>query len=445
MSTPAPFSLLHEFPQRYDALVRFLRRKTGSSDEAREIAHDTWLRLAERAQADAAGAEMAEDARAYLCTVAAHIGLDRQRRAQWMSHYVQGSQATQAPASHAPDVAEGLMYRQAVMAVEAVLAALPDRARNVFVAHRIHGEPQAQIAERLGVSLNTVERDLMHAADRMEAALLHWRGDAAGRSAESAATSALPSALASSHTAPRPSPRRKSLAALLAGVSMFTTGTVLWRHWRDEALRWSSAFATPRARRLVQPLRDGSTLTLDAQSRVRLDWDAHHRVTHLLEGAAFFAVQPDATRPFVVHAAGVTATVLGTRFGVELEPDGAVRVQVEEGRVQVDTGPGAQPVVLRAGQGVRVGTRGTVQPTAGPVADWRAGRLHFEAAPLAQVAQTLSRYTAQDVRADPRVQALRISGMVQVADMGDWLRALPATLPVRTVREEGGGVWIAPR
>ena len=55
-------------------------------------------------------------------------------------------------------------------------AALPERMQAALLAHRLHGERQADIAQRLQVSLNTVERDLMQADACLEAALLRWRG-----------------------------------------------------------------------------------------------------------------------------------------------------------------------------------------------------------------------------------------------------------------------------
>ncbi len=420
MSTPARLSLLDEFPLRYDALVRFLRRRTGSGDEAREIAHDTWLRLAE--QPGPAGAHV-EDARAYLCTAAAHIGLDRQRRAQWLQGHARESAATGATASHAPDVADGLMYRQALATVEAALAALPARAREAFLAHRVHGESQGVIAARLGVSLNTIERDLMAAGDRIESALRRWRGDARPEA--------------------RTRGRRKSLASLLALAGVGVSGTLGWHLWREHALRWQAAYATQRGRSLERPLPDGSALTLDAQSRIELAYDARRRGARLLEGAAFFAVRHDAARPFVVQARDVTVTVLGTRFGVEIEPGGAVLVQVESGRVRVERGGAAQEI--GAGEGLRIAPGEAPRATTGPAAPWRHGRLHFDAVPLDEATARLARYARFGLRTDARAARLRISGTVEIAHAADWLQALPGVLPVRVVREGDGGMLVAGR
>ncbi len=416
MSTPARLSLLDEFPLRYDALVRFLRRRMGNGDDAREIAHETWLRLAE--QHDTPGVYV-EDARAYLCTAAAHIGLDRQRRTQWLQSHTLESAVTGATASHTPDVADGLMYRQALAAVEAALAALPARMREAFLAHRVQGESQSAIAERLGVSLNAVERDLTAAGDRIEAALRHWRGDP--RSQQTRAKG-----------------RRKSLASLLALGGFGVTGTFGWRLWHEQALRWSGNYAAAHGRTLTQPLPDGSSLALDAQSRIAFDYGARHRGARLLEGAAFFTVQHDAQRPFVVQALDVVVTVLGTRFGVEIEPGGAVLVQVESGRVRVERAGATLAEGLGAGEGLRATPGNPPEAVSGIAAPWRHGRLHFNAVPLGEATARLARYARFNLRTDARAARLRISGTVEIAGAADWLQALPSALPVRVVRENGG-------
>lgn len=429
-----PDSPLHEFPRSYQAIVHFLRRRMGNIEDAREVAHEAWLRLAERqlerpaepAQASSASAcAAAVDPRAYLYAVAANLGTDRQRRAQWLQGHLSQRSETGAGASHEPDVAEGLMYRPALAAIDAALAALPERAREVFIAHRVHDERQADIASRLGVSLNTVERDLIGANDRVEAALRRWRGEDARHGGVSKG-------------------RRTKLASLLGLGGLGLLGAAGgWQRWRHEALRWQAALAAPHGQRLRQSLPDGSTLTLDARSRVELAFDARRRAVRLLQGAAFFDVNGDAGRPFVVDAGAVTVTVLGTRFGVEVGAGGVVLVQVEHGRVQVAQGDRTERLV--AGQGLQLTPDGAARAVAGPAATWREGRLRFEGVSLGDAVDRLSSYASFPLRVDGRAAQLRVSGTVEIARMADWLSALPAALPVRLVREADGGVLLAAR
>lgn len=82
-------------------------------------------------------------------------------------------------------------------------------------------------------------------------------------------------------------------------------------------------------------LADGTIVTLDAGTRLRvLEMGARRRVD-LLQGHAFFQVAKDAQHPFLVTAMDKTVRALGTAFDVRVEPD-AVAVTLVEGRVRVD-------------------------------------------------------------------------------------------------------------
>jgi transmembrane sensor len=96
--------------------------------------------------------------------------------------------------------------------------------------------------------------------------------------------------------------------------------------------------ASPEPRRLVR-LEDGSTAAFsgDAIYTVRRASGSGTLVVELAEGAAHFDVVPDASRTFEVHAAAVIVRVVGTSFHVERK-DGLVRVAVEHGRVEVESG-----------------------------------------------------------------------------------------------------------
>lgn len=424
-------AVLAGFDVSYAEVVSFLARRTGNIDEARGLAHDAWLRLAERERSGEAlpgpGDEKTApaDPKAYLFTVAHHLAMDHLRRGNWLQSYVREgeAQAAQHP-PHTPDVADSVMYRQALAAVEAALHALPHRAREVFLAHRVHDESQSGIAARLGVSLNTVERDMILAGRRIESALHAWRGTP--QPADTA----------------RPG-RRKSLGALLGLAVAGVAGSLAW-HLKREAMRWQLALATARGQSLERRLPDGSRVTLDAQSRIAIAYDAGHRAVRLLQGAAFFAVERDPDRPFTVEALGVQVTVLGTRFGVEIRGRDNVLVQVESGHVRVRDADGGT-YELRDGQGLRLAPHAAAQPTTGPAALWRSGELEFDATPLDEAVARMARYANFELRVAPQAAALRISGRVRIAEARDWLSALPSVLPVRVVPLPAAGIELALR
>jgi len=421
MPASASSTLLAAFETHYAELIRYIARRTGNVEEAHGLAHDTWLRIAER-QLDIDASP--NDPRAYLFSISHNVTMNHLRRGHWMAGYIaECEQIDAGTPAQTPDVAESAMYRQALAVVEKTLTGLSPRMRDTYLSNGLHGEKQADIAARLGVSLNTVERDIAQATRCLEDALHAWR-----------------------HTRTRPAKaagRRKSLAALLGVFAVGITGTAVWHHLQREALRFRTALATQRGRQLQRGLPDGSELTLDALSRVEVDYTAERRLVRLLDGAAFFKVQRDESRPFIVEARGVQVSVLGTRFGVEIDAGQGVLVQVESGRVRVDAG--GQTDELTAGQSLRAFEGRLRREDIERPAAWRHGELQFHDMPLADALARVQRYSATRLSATPAAARLRISGELRVADAGDWLASLPRVLPVRLKTLVDGGLEVVAR
>lgn len=442
--------LLASFRASYADLLRYLTHRTGSADEAHDLAHDAWLRAADMARQ---GCEPAlgsdSEARAYLFTMARHLMVDRHRRQGVAQRYADSQGAgggLPMPASgQAPDVAEAAMYGQAVRAVEAALAGLPERAREVFLRHRVQGEDQAALAAAYGVSRNMIERDMMLAMDRVQAALERWHAGAVGDGGVPAT---------------RRVGRRRSLTALLGVAGLALGGAGGWRWWRMAVPQWRQVAATGHGRTVRIALPDGGQVTLDAQTRVEMAFYAGWRSARLLAGAAFFEVAGDPGRPFVVDVpadageGGLRVTVLGTRFGVERLPGGGVQVQVESGRVRVeapDVGQGTALHELTSGMSLRwspgasagEGVRVDRLPEPGQAAGWRHGVVAFDDAPLQDVLDRLRRYLPRPVAVSPDAAGLRLSGQVRIAQAEDFVRALPGVLPVRSRLTQGR--WLVER
>src|SRR5213083_2882656 len=203
-----------------------------------------------------------------------------------------------------------------------------------------------------------------------------------------------------------PVPARWRLPAIAAGlVALLGVGGVWWlgAHAvaRAPALR---EYATPKGRRAVFRLLDGTEITLNADSRLGVPVRFAPRGRDVyLEGEAYFSVVHDTARPFVVHTPRSAIRDIGTRFGVHAYGDAAAeRVAVAEGAVAL-TLP-AQPTAetsLRAGQVATLSRAGAVRVLEG--ADvmnelaWTRGRLVFTSVPLSEAAQRLGRWYDLDV------------------------------------------------
>ena len=87
--------------------------------------------------------------------------------------------------------------------------------------------------------------------------------------------------------------------------------------WRSNEGLVRAQIGQPRA--LV--LQDGSQVTLDTSSSIRVEESDSRRVVRLLAGRARFQVARDPARPFIVRAGGQQVIALGTVFTVTSEAD----------------------------------------------------------------------------------------------------------------------------
>lgn len=113
-------------------------------------------------------------------------------------------------------------------------------------------------------------------------------------------------------------------------------------------------------------LHDGSAAVLEAGARATVTSSSGGTRVELLHGSVEFLVVPQQGRSFTVVAGAFEVTVIGTRFSVQRETNGAVAVAVSHGVVSV-RGPGRGPIRLAAGQRFRADPE-TTELAAAPTA-----------------------------------------------------------------------------
>lgn len=198
-------------------------------------------------------------------------------------------------------------------------------------------------------------------------------------------------------------------------------------------------YSTPVGGRDTVALDDGSHVTLNTDSRIRVALDEHQRRISLSQGEAFFDVAKDASRPFVVEADDKRIVAVGTKFSVRRNEAG-VQVVVTEGTVRVETRGGAvtrsRETLLKAGSiGQTVEDRVIVRADASPEADkllsWREGFVAFDTMTLAEAVAEFNRYNARKmVIAAPSIGELRISGKFRTDNTDAFLWLLQKGFPI---------------
>ncbi|MFN8206552.1 MAG: FecR domain-containing protein [Bacteroidales bacterium] len=139
---------------------------------------------------------------------------------------------------------------------------------------------------------------------------------------------------------------------------------------------------SPGNQRMQAILPDGSTVWLNAGSRLDYSSRFGKKLREVnLKGEAFFAVQPDADHPFIVHASEVRIRVLGTRFNLLAYPgENAIETTLESGKIEysdphnppIDIVPGQQVVFTPSDKKVTVREVNSEQ-----ISSWHNNQLKF--------------------------------------------------------------------
>ena len=186
-------------------------------------------------------------------------------------------------------------------------------------------------------------------------------------------------------------------------------------------------------------LADGSRVTLNTASQLRIDYRFGRRWIQLERGEALFDVARDSSHPFVVQTTRTVVTALGTEFAVAKSAQG-VEVSVLEGRVRVDAAQGGDralpAIVLTAGQAGRLThenrewIRG--EADSARIRAWQAERLQFQNETLEAVAAEFNQYsTTALVLEDPRLARLLVSGVFRIGHTESLVRALVEIYPIQ--------------
>jgi transmembrane sensor len=122
--------------------------------------------------------------------------------------------------------------------------------------------------------------------------------------------------------------RRRFLAAASGALVLLIAGAVWWN------LERFPTYITEIGERRSITLTDGSTVDLNARSRLRIEFSKKQRRVELLDGQALFQVAKDKNRPFIVSSGDATVRAVGTQFDVYRRTNGTT-VTVLEGRVAV--------------------------------------------------------------------------------------------------------------
>jgi RNA polymerase sigma-70 factor (ECF subfamily) len=155
-SLPAEYPVESLYAEHHGWLQGWLRRKLGNTFDAADLAHDTFVRVLGKN-----AGEHIREPRAYLTTIAGGL-----LATHWRRHALeQAWLATLAarPMAMAPSPEERLLILETLEEIARLLDGLPAQVREAFLLSQLDGLSYAQIAERLGITVNVVQKAMTRA------------------------------------------------------------------------------------------------------------------------------------------------------------------------------------------------------------------------------------------------------------------------------------------
>ena len=136
-------------------LERFLRRNWRDMDEISDLRQEVYARVY-----DGCKRGRPDSAQAFVLTTARNLLIDRARRAQIVSIETYADMDALAPTLDELSPERHLAARSELKLLQIALNLLPARCREVIELRKIEGLSQREVASRMGITEDTVERQV---------------------------------------------------------------------------------------------------------------------------------------------------------------------------------------------------------------------------------------------------------------------------------------------
>lgn len=245
---------------------------------------------------------------------------------------------------------------------------------------------------------------------------------------------------------------RVAAVLLLAGLIGWFLHLNLSTPTSEEKTPVLREISTSNAQRASMTLGDGTEVMLNADSKITLpdQFEADIREV-FLQGEAYFKVDSEPDRPFIIHSSGSLIRVLGTSFSVRsYTGDNHVQVVVEEGRVsfEIDNDRNSEKATLTANQMGRFNFEKNIIETK-QVQDmqlylsWKDGYLKFKNAQMNKVGVELERrYGVEVTFSDSEIEEMVLTAFLKSRSIRNVLDVIAKSLDIDYRLEENNVIFI---
>ena len=223
-------------------------------------------------------------------------------------------------------------------------------------------------------------------------------------------------------------------------------------------------YQTAIGERSTVTLTDGTSMVLNTDSLVRVDYTSSQRLLTLTRGEIYVTVAKDHTRPLSVLANSTVVQAVGTQFNVEITDDQQIELVVTEGKVRVgvyhpparqaggvkiDPLPESSPSVS-AGEIMVLGEKETQAVSSVSEEDirvklsWQQGNLVFRGESLEEAVKEVGRYTSVEfVILDDALREIRVAGLFKAGDVDSLLAALRENFDIVSQKTDDQKIFLS--
>ena len=165
-NTPAGgMSILATFLDLETLLKKYLRRYLTRQQDIDDVVQDIFVRAYEAEQT-----RIIRSPRSYLFKIAKHMALNESKRRSHQLMVYMGDMADLDVIDSKAYGEEALALEQRLAAINRLIADLPPQCQRVLVLRKIYGYSHKEVADRLNISVKTVEKHLTKGLQRCQEA-----------------------------------------------------------------------------------------------------------------------------------------------------------------------------------------------------------------------------------------------------------------------------------
>ena len=168
-SQPTPQRFQQIYSKYYAGLRRFLSAHLTNAADVEDCTQEAFLNLWKKEEKGV----LREDVGGYLFTTALNVLRDfgRKNRSRQTKYHVALSQVDESERNTVIDNDFNLRSRELLRLIEGELANMKPATRAVFLLYHAEHLESVEIAKRLGISVRTVEREMVRAVEHLQIAL----------------------------------------------------------------------------------------------------------------------------------------------------------------------------------------------------------------------------------------------------------------------------------